>query len=76
MTHPLKRWPLMPTDTLNVAVKPPSRVLDPHRRTLFTQRLAVLIQRLRAVGTSPKREEVADEEQLLDALQDHCHSSR
>jgi hypothetical protein len=60
MTHPLKRGPLMPTDTLSVAVKPPSRVLDPHRRTLFTQRLAVLIQRLRAVGASPKREEVAD----------------
>jgi hypothetical protein len=35
-------------------------VLDPHRRTLFTQRLAVLIQRLRAVGASPKMEEVAD----------------
>jgi hypothetical protein len=52
----------MPTDTLNVAVKPPSRVLDPHRRTLFTQRLVVLIQRLRAVGASPKRKEVADED--------------
>jgi hypothetical protein len=62
MTHPLKRWPLMPMDTLNVAVKPPSRVLDPHRRTLFTQRLVVLIQRLRAVGASPKRKEVADED--------------
>ena len=62
MTHPLTRGRLMPTDTLNVAVTPPSRVLDPHRRTLFTQRLAVLIQRLRAVGASLKMEEVADED--------------
>ena len=60
MTHPLTRWPRMPTDTLSVAVTPPSRVLDPHRRTLFTQRLAILIQRLRAGGARPVREEVAD----------------
>ena len=62
MTHPLKRWPIIPTDTLNVARKPPSRVLDPHHRTLFTQRLAVLIQRLRVGGASPKREEGAEED--------------
>jgi len=60
MIHPLNQWPIMPTDTLNVARKPLSRVLDPHRRTLFTQRLAILIQRLRAGGARPVREEVAD----------------
>jgi hypothetical protein len=76
MTHPLKQWPIMPTDTLNVALKPPSRVLDPHRRTLFTQRLAVLIQRLRVVGASPKMEQVADEDEHPESLQDHRHSPR
>jgi hypothetical protein len=36
---------------------PPPRVLDPHRRTLFAQRLAVLIQRLRAVSTERAKED-------------------
>ena len=62
MIRPLNRWPIASTHPATVAVRPPSMVLDPHRRTLFTQRLAVLIQRLRAVGAKPGREEVADED--------------
>ena len=46
----------------NIAVKPSSRVFDPHRRTLFAQRLAVLIQRLRAVSIRPVMKEVADDD--------------
>lgn len=61
MVHPLNRWPIAPPHPANVAVRPPLMVLDPHRRTLFTQRLAVLIQRLRAVGAKPVREEADDE---------------
>ena len=76
MTYPLKRWPIASTHPATVALKPPSMVLDPHRRTLFTQRLAVLIQRLRTVGASPQMEEVSDEDSPLDLLQDHRHSPR
>jgi hypothetical protein len=36
---------------------PPPRVLDPHRRTLFAQRLAVLIQRLRTVNPERAKED-------------------
>jgi hypothetical protein len=39
MTHPLKRWPLLPTGTLNMARKPPSRVFDPHRRPWTSGRI-------------------------------------
>jgi hypothetical protein len=35
---------------------PPPRVLEPHRRTLFAQRLAVLMQRLRTVHTESTKE--------------------
>ena len=60
MIHPFNRWPIAPTDPANMAAKLPLMVLDPHRRMLFTQRLAVLIQRLRAVGAKPAREEADD----------------
>jgi hypothetical protein len=63
MTHPLNRQSISPTDAAAVVAKPPAMgVLDPHRRTLFTQRLAVLIQRLRAVSATLAREDVPDED--------------
>jgi hypothetical protein len=36
-------------------------VLDPHRRTLFIQRLAILIQRLRPVTIRIAQEDVPDD---------------
>ena len=36
---------------------PPPRVLNPHQRTLFVQRLAVLIQRLRTANTTRAKED-------------------
>jgi hypothetical protein len=63
MTHPFNQQSISPTGAAAVAAKPPAMgVLDPHRRTLFTQRLAVLIQRLRAVSTNLAREDIPDED--------------
>ncbi len=57
--------PLVPLDRpapgqplfLSTAERLPT--LDPHRRLLFAQRLAMLIQRLRAATTVGPREDVA-----------------
>ena len=56
MIPPRNRQSISPTGAAAVAAQPPAMgVLDPHRRTLFTQRLAVLIQRLRAVSANLAR---------------------
>jgi hypothetical protein len=63
MPPPLNQQSISPTGAAAVAAKPPAMgVLDPHRRPLFTQRLAVLSQRLRAVSTHLAREAVPDED--------------
>jgi hypothetical protein len=63
MTPPLNRQSISPTGAAAVAAQPPAMgVLDPHRRTLFTQRLAVLIQRLRAASAHLAREDVPYED--------------
>ena len=64
LPHASLRVPLpQPLPTQAPAAAPPSPlVLDPHRRTLFTQRLAILIQRLRAVTASQAKEDVRDDD--------------
>ena len=54
--HRLSRPTSLPGRTV-AGVTPPPQVLDPHRRTLFAQRLAVLIQRLRTVNTERAKED-------------------
>ena len=54
--HRLLRPTLLPGCAV-VEGTPPLRVLDPHRRTLFAQRLAVLIQRLRTVNPERAKED-------------------
>lgn len=44
------------------AANPPPLVLDPHRRPRFTQHLAILIRRLRAVTASQAKEDVLDDD--------------
>ena len=44
------------------AVPPSPLVLDPHRRTLCTPRLALRIQRLRAVTARQAKEDVRDDD--------------
>jgi len=59
--------PMVPLDSpaprqpqaLSTAERPPT--LDPHRRRLFAQRLAILIQRLHAATPVVPREDVAHE---------------
>lgn len=58
-TVPLDRSAPGPHQALSTAESPPT--LDPHRRRLFAQRLAILIQRLRAATTVVPREDVAHE---------------
>jgi hypothetical protein len=48
-----------PLQTLSPAESPPT--LDPHRRRLFAQRLAILMQRLRAATLVIPKEDVAHE---------------
>jgi hypothetical protein len=67
MTRHYVPQPLVPLDrpvpgqplSLPLAERP--FTLDPHRRRLFAQRLAVLIQRLRAATPVVPREDVAHE---------------
>jgi hypothetical protein len=56
---PLDRPALGQHQALSTAERLPT--LDPHRRLLFAQRLAMLIQRLRAATTIVPREDVAHE---------------
>jgi hypothetical protein len=60
MTHHRIPRPTRLRGQAAAAVHPPPLVLDPHRRTLFTQRLAILIRRLRAVTASQAKEDVRD----------------
>jgi hypothetical protein len=59
MTHHFIPPPTSPRSNTVAAAHPPPMVLDPHRRTLFIQRLAILIQRLRPVTTSIAKEDVS-----------------
>ena len=61
MTHHRIPRPTSPPVSAAAAANPPPMVLDPHRRTLFTQRLALLIQRLRVVTASQVKEDVPDD---------------
>jgi hypothetical protein len=59
--HRIPRPSVLPAQA-PAAMGGPPLVLDPHRRTLFTQRLAILIQRLRAVTASQAKEDVRDDD--------------
>jgi hypothetical protein len=62
MTHHRIPRPIVLQVQAPAAVPPSPLVLDPHRRTLFTQRLAILIQRLRAVTANQAKEDVRDDD--------------
>jgi len=62
MTHHRIPRPIALPVQAPAAASPSPLVLDPHRRTLFTQRLAILIQRLRAVTGSQAKEDVRDDD--------------
>jgi len=57
MTHHRLSRPTSLPGRAVAEVTPPPRVLDPHQRTLFVQRLAVLIQRLRTANTTRAKED-------------------
>ena len=58
MPHHCPSPPTSPRSHTVAAAYPPPMVLDPHRRMLFIQRLAILIQRLRPMTTSSAQEDV------------------
>ena len=61
MTHHRLSRPTSLPGRAVAEVTPPPRVLDPHRRTLFAQRLAVRIQRLRAASAGRAKEDRAND---------------
>ena len=58
MPHHCTPPPTSPRSNTVAAAHPPLMVLDPHRRTLFIQPLAILMQRLHPVTTSIAQEDV------------------
>jgi hypothetical protein len=62
MTHHRIPRPVALPGQAPAAAHPSPLVLDPHRRTLFTQRLAILIQRLRTVTASQAKEDVRNDD--------------
>jgi hypothetical protein len=61
MPHHFTPPPISPRSNTVTVANPPPMVLDPHRRTLFIQRLAILIQRLRPVTIRIAQEDVPDD---------------
>jgi hypothetical protein len=57
MTHHRNPYPPSLPGRAAAAATPPPRVLDPQRRTLFAQCLAVLMQCLRVVSTEQAKED-------------------
>jgi len=61
MTHHCIPPSPSPQSHPGVAAHPPPMVLDPQRRMLFIQRLAILMQRLRPVTPRSAKEDVPDD---------------